>query len=386
MPLMPYDFASSGGSRESPLARVSPALGLDMDVFPDFVDSLADLIPAIERDVGRLRKTPEDRALLADLFRAVHNLKGDSALCRFQIGVRLAHPIESLLARLREGSIPFSEALAEVILLALDRLELAVDAILAGKSVEGLLLPELADGLQALTGVSPDATAGAALDLIERTTGFRPASMGAPSTVPAVGGAVRIPRSEVHVAEDLRFFRTLALQLEARSPLFKGRTGRLLRLAQETNQAAGRPVDPIQLEAAVYMHDVGMMLLPESAWLKVGRLTPEETQALRQHPGYGSGLLARMEGWDDAAAMVAQHHETPTGRGYPEGCKEGSIHPGAQILALADAFEAVTLKQSDRGQTRSALRAIAEVNACDDQFSRRFIGPFNLVIRKLLER
>ena len=45
---------------------------------------------------------------------------------------------------------------------------------------------------------------------------------------------------------------------------------RILRLAQETNKTGNSAVDPVQLEAAVYLHDVGMMLLPESIWLKVG--------------------------------------------------------------------------------------------------------------------
>jgi hypothetical protein len=63
-------------------------------------------------------------------------------------------------------------------------------------------------------------------------------------------------------------FRTLALQLEQRMPEFVGRTERNLRLALELNRQAGNWVDAEQLEAAIYMHDVGMMFLPE-AWLKL---------------------------------------------------------------------------------------------------------------------
>lgn len=68
--------------------------------------------------------------------------------------------------------------------------------------------------------------------------------------------------------------------------------------------------DPAQLEAAAYMHDVGMMFLPEGMWLnKLGRLNEDDKKALRAHPGYGAGLLERMEGWGPAAEMMAQHHE-----------------------------------------------------------------------------
>jgi hypothetical protein len=80
------------------------------------------------------------------------------------------------------------------------------------------------------------------------------------------------------------------------------------------------PIDPLQLEAAMYMHDVGMMFLPESVWLKGQRMTPaEQAHACARTPTYAAGLLSRMEGWAAAAEMVAQHHETPDGKGYPAG-------------------------------------------------------------------
>lgn len=184
---------------------------------------------------------------------------------------------------------------------------------------------------------------------------------------------------------DLRFFERLAAQFETRSPLFDGRTGRILRLALDTNAAAGRPVDPAQLEAAIYLHDVGMMFLPESVWLKAGLLTGEDRQALRNHPAWSAGLSRRMPGWEAATEMIAQHHEMPDGGGYPEGLKTNDICPGAKIIAIVDAFEAVTLKHSHRGAGRSLLRAVAEVNACDRQFAPEWIAPFNGVIRKLIE-
>lgn len=83
--------------------------------------------------------------------------------------------------------------------------------------------------------------------------------------------------------------------------------------------------------------------------------------------------------------MVAQHHEMPDGAGYPSEISNPDICPGAKILAIVDAFEAVMLKHIHRGKNRSVLRAIAEVNACDKQFAPEWISPFNLVIRKTVE-
>ena len=184
--------------------------------------------------------------------------------------------------------------------------------------------------------------------------------------------------------DDLLFFRSLADQFENRSPLFKGRALRLLHLASEANLVKGRAVDPVQLEAAIYMHDVGMMFLPESVWFKVGPITPEERSMLRSHPAYAAGLLSSMKGWEAAAEMVAQHHEMPNGKGYPEGLSSRSICDGAKILAIVDAFESVMLKQASSGKNRSLLRAVAEINACDNQFAPEWIKPFNQVIQRTI--
>lgn len=356
----------------------------DREALEEFADALSDRAPEIERDVARLKKSQHDRELTADLFRAIHNIKGDASLCKFALGAAIAHPLETMMARFREGSIPFSDLLAEMILLAIDRLELATDALLSRKALDNLRLEELLDGLNALAESSDKEIDQQCAKLIEAVTGFRPVisdmSMRAPRSTHA-------PKAESGKASstDLQFFRSLAQQFESRSPLFKGRTMRILRLALETNKAAGLPVDPQQLEAAVYMHDIGMMMLPEAVWLKVGKMTDDEKVVLRNHPGFAAGMLERMPGWETATEIVAQHHEMPDGAGYPNQLAKEAICDGAKILAIVDAFEAVMLKHIHRGKNRSVLRAIAEINACDKQFAAEFIAPFNAVIRKTIE-
>lgn len=354
----------------------------EREALEEFADSLSDLAYQIERDVARLKKTPGDRDLTADLFRAVHNIKGDASLCKFELGVTIAHPIETLLARFREGEIGFSPLLAEAILLAVDRLELATDALLRGRGLDHLQLATLLGDLEQVAAAeASDIDAGAAR-LIEAVTGFPPVVSDLPPRSHRIGSP-HAPNESA--AGDLQFFRSLALQFEGRSPLFKGRTMRILRLALETNKTGGGKVDPLQLEAAVYLHDVGMMLLPESTWLKIGKMTDEDKLALRNHPGFAAGILQRMAGWEPAAEMVAQHHEMPDGGGYPNGLRAAAICDGAKILSIVDAFEAVMLKHIHRGKNRSVLRAIAEINACDKQFAPEWIAPFNAVIRKTIE-
>jgi HPt (histidine-containing phosphotransfer) domain-containing protein len=350
----------------------------DRELLIEFRDALNDQAATMERQVSNLRQHPDDRDSIATLFRALHTIKGDASICRVELGVRITHPIESLLARLREGKLVFSPLLAEAVLLALDRLELAVEALLAGRPLESLRLQALIDGLDQLSGADNTELDAGSVALIEAVTGFRP-----------VGAAAKLmPKAAargLNNAADLKFFQSLALQLETYSPLFKGRSGRLLRLALETNAIADKPVDPAQLEAAVYLHDIGMMFLPESIWLKVGALTDTERRAMHQHPSFAAGLAERMSGWQEAAVMIAQHHEMVDGRGYPQGLKEDQIVPGAKILAIIDAFESVTLKHSHRGAGKSLLRAVAEINASDNQFSAEWIERFNQVIRSMVE-
>jgi hypothetical protein len=270
--------------------------------------------------------------------------------------------------------------LAEMILLAVDRLELATDALLSHKSLENLRLLALVEGLEKLSVSSVQDIDARCAELIEAVTGFSPVIGDISSRAPRLGK----PNTE-NASNDLQFFRSLSQQLESRSPLFKGRTMRILRLALETNKTGGNAVDPIQLEAAVYLHDVGMMLIPEAIWLKVGKMSDEDKLILRNHPGFAAGLLQRIPGWKAATEMVAQHHETPDGGGYPKGLRSQEICAGAKILAIVDAFEAVMLKHIHRGKNRSVLRAIAEINACDKQFAPEWIAPFNAVIRKTIE-
>ena len=354
----------------------------DRTALKEYVEALSDYAPKVESDIASLTKTPKNKIIIANLFRSLHNIKGDAALCKVDIGVAIIHPIETLLDRVRSGKLPFSELLAEIILLAVDRLEQATEALLSSKPVNTLQLGKLIQELEQLAQASQEDFDNTARQLILSVTGFRPKST---LTQTRTQKTATINRVQEHIADQLSFFRTLAQQYENRSPYFKGRTGRILQLALETNKAAGSPVDPIQLEAAIYMHDIGMMFLPESVWLKVGRLTENDIKVLQAHPGYGAGLLQRIPGWQAAAEMVMQHHEMPDGGGYPNYLTQEKICPGAKILAIIDAFEAVMLKHSHRGHSRSILRAISEINACENQFAQEWIAPFNQVIRNMIE-
>lgn len=363
----------------TPAALTAPKIQ-DTEAVQEFAAALADHASNIEREVAQLKAAPADKALISSLFRALHTIKGDAAMCRVEMGVLIVHPVETLLARLRNGDIGFSDVLAEAILLAIDRLELATQNLLQHNGIDQLKLVELVDGLNQLADAPGHLLDQKSEAVIEAVTGFRPVK----TSGHIVARNPAAPRPAT-MADDLQFFQSLALHHEMRSPLFKGRSERLLRLALETNEIAGKTVDIIQLEAAIHMHDIGMLFLPESLWLGTAKLGEMDKWMLHEHPAHAAGLLERMPGWQAAADMVRQHHERQDGSGYPHGLGGDEIVPGAKLLAIVDAFESVTLKHSEHGERRSVVRAIAEINASDDQFDPLWITAFNKVIRRIVE-
>jgi HD-GYP domain-containing protein (c-di-GMP phosphodiesterase class II) len=102
-------------------------------------------------------------------------------------------------------------------------------------------------------------------------------------------------------------------------------------------------VSTIRLAARV--HDLGKIAVPDHVLSKAGRLTDEEFSLMKQHPAVGCDILAKFPQYRKGREIVLAHHERMDGRGYPRGLLGPNIPLGAQILAVADALDAMT---SDR--------------------------------------
>ena len=111
-----------------------------------------------------------------------------------------------------------------------------------------------------------------------------------------------------------------------------------------------------------YLHDIGKIGIADAILLKPGRLTDDEMAEMRRHSEIGAGILEVHEAMADIAQMVRHHHERWDGLGYPDRLAGNAIPLGGRIIAVADAFSAMT---SDRIY-RAALpieRAWAELRA-----------------------
>ncbi len=115
---------------------------------------------------------------------------------------------------------------------------------------------------------------------------------------------------------------------------------------------------------AALLHDVGKIGVPDHILRKPGRLTDAEFAAVQQHPQMGAIIVGAVPGFESALDAVRHHHERWDGGGYPFGLRGGEIPPMARLMAVADAYSAMTMDRPyRRGMTDAEARAILEGGA-----------------------
>ena len=102
------------------------------------------------------------------------------------------------------------------------------------------------------------------------------------------------------------------------------------------------------LEHACWLHDIGKIGLPDSILNKPGKLSDEEWVKIKAHPVLGGEILNPLESLKEIVPLVRQHHERCDGKGYPDGLKEEEIPLEARIIAVADAYGAMTSERPYR--------------------------------------
>jgi HD-GYP domain-containing protein (c-di-GMP phosphodiesterase class II) len=145
--------------------------------------------------------------------------------------------------------------------------------------------------------------------------------------------------------------------------------------------------DAKELGLAAVLHDIGKIRVPDSVLASVGRLSDEEWELMKQHTIWGEEFLAGRTGFELAGAIARSHHECWDGNGYPDGLAGEAIPKGATIVAVADAFDAMTSDRPYRPR-RSIAQAMREVAACSGkQFSPSVVQALaRLHRRRMLHR
>jgi putative nucleotidyltransferase with HDIG domain len=138
----------------------------------------------------------------------------------------------------------------------------------------------------------------------------------------------------------------------------------LTSLAEKTAIKMGCDFHDIQvIRRAAFLHDIGKMGIPDQILLKPSQLNEREWAIMRQHPRRGANILRTIAGLAEVAHLVEAHHEHFDGSGYPYGLRGEQIPLGARILAVVDAFTAMTEDRVYR-PARSQDEAIAELIRC----------------------
>lgn len=148
----------------------------------------------------------------------------------------------------------------------------------------------------------------------------------------------------------LHVVHTLADAIDAKDAYTKGHSGRVAEYAREIAKRAGYSYDR---QEEIYMmgllHDVGKIGVPDAVINKPGKLTDEEFEKIKTHPGRGAQILQNIEEMPKLAIGARWHHERFDGMGYPDGLSDYDIPEEARIIAVADAYDAMTSNRSYRG-------------------------------------
>ena len=141
----------------------------------------------------------------------------------------------------------------------------------------------------------------------------------------------------------------LVSAIDAKDKYTHGHSSRVAEYSRQIARQAGKTEEECEMVYfAALLHDVGKIGISDSIINKDGKLTDEEFNQIKMHPVYGNQILSRIQQLPYLSIGAHYHHERFDGRGYPERLKGEDIPEIARIIAVADAYDAMTSKRSYR--------------------------------------
>ncbi|MFC1870114.1 HD domain-containing phosphohydrolase, partial [Chloroflexota bacterium] len=170
----------------------------------------------------------------------------------------------------------------------------------------------------------------------------------------------------------------LAATVDAKDHYTYGHSKKMSKYAAYIAEAIGYSQEAIErIRAAALLHDIGKIGISDNLLNKTGYLTPDDFEPIKTHPDKGVAILKHVESLKDCIPGVRYHHEHYDGTGYPAGLKGDSIPLDARILAVADAYDAMTSKRPYRELQASPEDAISELKHCSGtQFDPEIVQAF----------
>ncbi|HXG40897.1 MAG TPA: HD domain-containing phosphohydrolase [Candidatus Limnocylindrales bacterium] len=203
-----------------------------------------------------------------------------------------------------------------------------------------------------------------------------------PELLARIRAALRLRRALVRMEAAHAVVAALANAVEAKDPVTEHHCQRLALLAARLATRVG--LDTAEMETIAYgalLHDVGKIGIPEAILTKPGPLDDGEWELMRRHPEIGERICRPLAASNGFLPIIRHHHERWDGKGYPDRLRGEEIPLGARIVAVADAFDAMTHDRNYRA-ARPVADALAEIDreACrqfDPQLARLFVGAID---------
>ncbi|MFZ5800173.1 MAG: HD-GYP domain-containing protein, partial [Candidatus Omnitrophota bacterium] len=174
-----------------------------------------------------------------------------------------------------------------------------------------------------------------------------------------------------------RAIEALARGLEAKDSYTRGHSDRVAGYAEATAKEMGFSLQEARmLKKAAQVHDIGKLGIDESVLNKKDKLTDEEWKIIRRHPLTGEEILRPVAADKRFLSVIRSHHERYDGSGYPDGTNGAQTDIFAQIVGVADAYDAMTSRRAYR-EAMSREEAVEELKKCSAaQFNPRVVEAF----------
>jgi putative nucleotidyltransferase with HDIG domain len=180
---------------------------------------------------------------------------------------------------------------------------------------------------------------------------------------------------------NLSFASALVTTLDARDRYTAGHSAAVAVYSRDIAKRMGLSEEEQRLvHLCGLVHDIGKVGLPPGLLEKAGALTLEERRQMEQHPVIGERILSKVEDYADIARVVRHHHERVDGLGYPESLKEDEIPLLSRIIAVADAYNAMTSDRPYRDAMPSRVARLRLAQAVESQFDTTVVAAFEAVL------
>jgi putative nucleotidyltransferase with HDIG domain len=182
-------------------------------------------------------------------------------------------------------------------------------------------------------------------------------------------------------AANLSFAKGLIATLDARDRYTAGHSAAVAIYARDIAARMGLPEEQRDLaHLCGLVHDIGKIGLPAGLLEKPGALTLDERREMQRHSEIGERILANVDTYAEIAAVVRHHHERVDGQGYPDGVPGEDIPLLSRIIAVADAYNAMTSDRPYRDAMPSRVARLRLAQAVETQFDTSVVAAFEAIL------